>query len=104
MPRGIPNKKPAKKTAVKRKYARRVSVKQQPDIAQDAEVEKTTKHEIIEHLEAYGVQYTDMDGHIAILESQMISSIVLLDMSDIGIQAINARVKSDGTPYIAVYY
>jgi hypothetical protein len=34
----------------------------------------------------------------------MVNAVVISDLVDLGIQAMNARVKTDGTPYIALYY
>lgn len=111
MPKGFPKKKKkaAKKKATKRQYTRRtvqVPVEIEPVVMQqpNASAKKSIKQEIIEHLNAYHVKYTDMDGHFAIDSSQMMSSVVMTDMVDIGVQAINARMSANGTPYIAVYY
>jgi hypothetical protein len=97
MPKGIPNKKTGK-----RKYTKRAISEMTTEITQEAI--KSRKQEIIEHLESYHVKYTDMDGHLCINQLQMVNAVVISDLVDLGIQAMNARVKTDGTPYIALYY
>ena len=87
MPRGIYNRK----STVKKKQT--IEVKPEP----------TIKANIIHTLTKRHIEFTDMDGHIAINTAQMVDASALLDLLADGVQAINTR-KSKNGDYIALYY